>query len=44
MIFNALKPKIGALISDSGSKDQILQSICELLKLEIPDYDWVGFY
>tara|TARA_B110000046_G_scaffold158821_1_gene171026 strand:- start:28613 stop:29065 length:453 start_codon:yes stop_codon:yes gene_type:complete len=44
MIFKALKPKIGALISDSGSKDQILQSICELLKLEIPHYEWVGFY
>lgn len=44
MIFNALKPKITALITDFSSKEQILQSICELLKSEIPHYDWVGFY
>ena len=44
MIFNALKPKIADFISGSDSKDHILQSICELLKAEIPHYDWVGFY
>lgn len=44
MIFNTLKPKITALISDSSSKEQCLQSICELLKSEVPHYDWVGFY
>ena len=44
MIFDALKPKIVGIISGSDSKDHILQSICELLKAEIPHYDWVGFY
>ena len=44
MIFNDLKPKITALISDSSSKDLTLQLICNLLKAEIPHYDWVGFY
>lgn len=44
MIFNTLKPKIAALILDSSSKEQCLQSICELLKSEVPYYDWVGFY
>ena len=44
MTFNDLKPKITALISDSSSKDLTLQLICNLLKAEIPHYDWVGFY
>jgi len=44
MPFNALKPKITAFISDSSSKDHSLQLICDLLKTEIPHYDWVGFY
>jgi L-methionine (R)-S-oxide reductase len=44
MTFDDLKPKITALISDSSSKDRTLQLICNLLKAEIPHYDWVGFY
>ena len=44
MTFDVLKPKIATLISDSNSKDLTLQLICELLKTEIPHYDWVGFY
>jgi GAF domain-containing protein len=44
MIFNTLKPKIATIILDSNSKEQCLQSICELLKSEVPYYDWVGFY
>ena len=44
MTFDVLKPKITALISDSNSKDLTLQLICNLLKAEIPYYDWVGFY
>ena len=44
MTFDVLKPKIAAIISDSSSKDRTMQLICELLKTEIPHYDWVGFY
>jgi len=44
MTFDDLKPKITALIADSSSKDRTLQLICNLLKAEIPHYDWVGFY
>ena len=44
MIFNTLKPKIATIILDSNSKEQCLQSICELLKSQVPYYDWVGFY
>ena len=44
MTFDVLKPKIAAIVSDSNSKDLVLQLICELLKTEIPHYDWVGFY
>ena len=44
MIFNTLNPKIATIILDSNSKEQCLQSICELLKSQVPYYDWVGFY
>ena len=44
MTFDALKPKITTIISDSSSIDYCLQLICDLLKAEIPHYDWVGFY
>ena len=44
MTFDALKPKITTIISDSSSIDYSLQLICDLLKAEIPHYDWVGFY
>ena len=44
MTFDVLKPKITGLISGSTSTNQSLQMICELLKTEIPHYDWVGFY
>lgn len=44
MTFDVLKPKITTLISNSSSKDRTLQLICNLLRAEIPHYDWVGFY
>ena len=44
MTFDDLKPKITALISDSSATNHSLQLICDLLRTEIPHYDWVGFY
>ena len=44
MTFDVLKPKITAFISDSSSTNDSLQLICDLLRTEIPHYDWVGFY
>ncbi len=45
MIFNTLKPKIDAIISNKTiSLDDRLLAICELLEKHIDYYDWVGFY
>ncbi len=45
MPFNDLKPQV-SLILQSGNltKDQKLDSVCELLQEKVPYYDWVGFY
>lgn len=40
--YTALANQIAILINDKG-KDS-LQAICELLKNNIPHYNWVGFY
>ena len=44
MDFDALKPKVTTLISNSSVIDDTLLSICELLKETVSYYDWVGFY
>lgn len=44
MNFEALKPKITNLISNSSALNETLQSICDVLKTSIDYYDWVGFY
>jgi L-methionine (R)-S-oxide reductase len=44
MNFDALKPKVTTLISNSSVIDDTLLSICELLKETVSYYDWVGFY
>lgn len=44
MNFDALKPKVTTLISNSSIIDDTLLSICELLKETVSYYDWVGFY
>lgn len=45
MLFQSLKPRIQAVVKQ---KDRLvndrLQELCELLKAEIPYYNWVGFY
>jgi len=44
MNFDALKPKVTTLISNSSVIDDTLLSICKLLKETVSYYDWVGFY
>ena len=45
MPFQELKSKVVAILnSDKASVDLRLREVCELLKAEIPNYDWVGFY
>ena len=43
-MFDTLRPKINSIIDSKRTTEAILQDICELLKTEIPHYDWVGFY
>ncbi|MDC0634724.1 GAF domain-containing protein [Flavobacteriaceae bacterium] len=44
MSFKDLKSKIKSLVDNAQNVEQTLLLICELLKSEIPYYDWVGFY
>ena len=41
---NALTPKVLSILNTDKSVDSRLQTLCELLKKEVPYYDWVGFY
>ena len=44
-MFSALRPKVKSIIEDSQqTKNEKLQSICELLNQSITYYNWVGFY
>jgi len=44
-MFDALKPQLFDLLNyPEDSVNQRLQKLCNLLKKEIPYYDWVGFY
>lgn len=44
-MFDALKPHILEVLRDSAlSVTDRLQGVCDLLKNEVPAYDWVGFY
>lgn len=45
MPFQKLKPQVENILSnDDNEINDRLQQVCELLKAEIPYYDWVGFY
>ena len=44
MNFRGLKSKVKSLVDNVQNVEQTLLLICELLKSEIPYYDWVGFY
>ncbi len=44
-MLTALQPKVLSIITDdSKTVDTRLGEICELLRSEVPYYDWVGFY
>lgn len=42
MTYDEIQSSVGTILSSKG-KDG-LQEICELLRNEIPHYNWVGFY
>ena len=43
-VYMGLLPKVKAIIEGSDSRDEKLQRICDLLRREVPYFDWVGFY
>ncbi|HLT32558.1 MAG TPA: hypothetical protein VKZ98_02100, partial [Aquaticitalea sp.] len=45
MTFRQLKPQIQTIVSHKRQEvDEKLYAICELLKVNVPHYNWVGFY
>lgn len=45
MSFQTLKPQVKAILDQNDqTTDERLLELCELLKAEIPYYNWVGFY
>lgn len=45
MPFKALKPQVENILQDTSKEvEERLTAVCELLRNEIPYYDWVGFY
>ncbi|GBF22012.1 MULTISPECIES: GAF domain-containing protein [Arenibacter] len=44
-MLSTLRPKVSGIInSTQNSTTEKMQAICELLKENVPHYDWVGFY
>lgn len=43
-IYEGLLPNVKAIIEGSGSREKKLQRICDLLRRDVPYFDWVGFY
>ncbi len=44
-MLNELRPKVTDILQKGdGDVDSCLQKICDLLRENIPYYDWVGFY
>jgi len=44
-MFQNLRPKVTAILNDKTvGVDDKLEQVCQLLKENVPHYDWVGFY
>ncbi len=44
MNYQALEQQLQSLYNSCSDSDQLLQSICNLLREGVSHYDWVGFY
>ena len=44
IMFEPLREPVVDIINTPGEVDQKLLQLCQLLKREVPHYDWVGFY
>jgi GAF domain-containing protein len=43
-IFAELLPELKATLRGGAAREEKLQRVCDLLKAEVPYFDWVGFY
>lgn len=43
-IFKKLLPRVEEALKGPGGRDEKLKRVCDLLKAEVPYFDWVGFY
>ncbi len=43
-MFDTLQPQVNSILASNTSSDTKMQDICELLKANVPHYNWVGFY
>jgi GAF domain-containing protein len=43
-IFAELLPELKATLRGGAAEEEKLQRVCDLLKAEVPYFDWVGFY
>lgn len=43
-LYQGLLPKVREIIGGAGDRDKKLQRVCDLLRREVPYFDWVGFY
>lgn len=43
-ILQQLPEKVREIVGNGGKRNMLLQKVCDLLKKEVPNYDWVGFY
>ncbi len=44
VMFDTLRPQVSSIVDSNKTPDAKMQDICELLKANVPHYDWVGFY
>jgi L-methionine (R)-S-oxide reductase len=43
-MYQGLLPRVGEIVGGAGEPDKKLQRVCDLLRGEVPYFDWVGFY
>jgi L-methionine (R)-S-oxide reductase len=43
-MYEGLLPKVREIIAGAADRDKKLQRVCDLLRREVPYFDWVGFY
>lgn len=43
-MLQSLRPKVNTILKSDSNVEDRLQALCEILRNNVPYYDWVGFY